>query len=243
MCTPGVPRTGRVMADSKRGGRASTKMTALVLSTYGNICAVRLKGCTTIATTKDHIVPYSHGGQDVLENYRPACKPCNSKRSNRVMPGYGASVVIITGPPASGKTTYVRNHAKPTDVVIDMDAIARALMPIPPAETHVYPEYVRHVAIKARAAAISAATRLRERTTVWLIHAVPQPDDLHDYKRLGWQVITVDPGRDVVEARMRTMRPEVMHRHVARWYAMYGDQNSTDLENPASSASDDSPDW
>lgn len=218
-------------------------MTALVLATYGTVCAVRLKGCTITATTKDHITPYSHGGHDVLENYRPACKSCNSKRSNRVMPGYGASVVVVIGPPASGKSTYVLEHAKPSDLQIDMDAIARALMPIPPTETHVYPEYVRHVAIKARAAAISAATRLRERTTVWLIHAVPQPDDLHDYRQLGWQIITVDPGREVVESRCRTMRPAVMHRHVARWYSLYPKDDLDGGPKPSPTALDDEADW
>lgn len=223
-------------------------MTKLVLLTYGNECHLRLKGCQRVATTKDHIVPYSHGGEDVLENYRPACKPCNSKRGNRVMTGYGASVVVVIGPPAAGKTTYVQEHAKPSDLVVDMDAIARALMVNPPAETHVYPEHVRHVAIKARAAAVHHATRLRERCTVWLIHAIPRPDDLADYKKLGWQVVTVDPGRPVVEARVRTMRPLIMQPQVARWYATYGAPDlvnrSTDSQMfDAMKDADDGADW
>jgi hypothetical protein len=227
-----------------RGGRASVKMTQLVLATYGELCHLRLKGCTVRATTKDHLIPYSHGGEDVLENYRPACKPCNSKRQNRVLTGYGASVVVIIGPPAAGKTTYITEHAKPSDITIDMDAIARALMPHPPAETHVYPEHVRHVAIKTRQAAVHAATRLRERCTVWLIHAIPRPDDLADYKRLGWQVITVDPGRSIVEARARAIRPEIMHAQVTRWYATYGLETAQQLASVATSTPDDGePDW
>ncbi|AMB58246.1 HNH endonuclease [Microterricola viridarii] len=207
---------------SKRGGRASAAMTALVLATYGLQCHLRLKGCTGVATTKDHLVPYSHGGEDVLENYRPACRSCNSRRQNKVMTGYGASVVVLIGPPAGGKTTYLLEHAKPNDVQIDMDAICRALMPIAPTASHDYPEHVRHIGIKARAAAVHHATRLRERVTVWLIHAIPKPDDLADYKRMGWQVITVDPGREVVESRARRERPEQMMHQVARWYATYG---------------------
>lgn len=227
-----------------RGGRASVAMTRLVLETFGYECHLRLAGCTRVATTKDHLVPYSHGGADVLENYRPACKRCNSKRQNRVMTGYGASVVVVIGPPAAGKTHYITEHAKPLDVTIDMDAIARALMPHAPAETHVYPEHVRHVAIKARAAAVHAATRLRERCTVWLIHAIPRPDDLADYKRLGWQVITIDPGRSVVESRARTMRPQVMHSQVARWYSIYGDQSTATLEpTPSARIDDGEADW
>ncbi|RWZ52947.1 HNH endonuclease [Labedella phragmitis] len=75
------------MAASRRGGPASRRVAQLVLETYGRECHLRLKGCTRVATTKDHVVPYSHGGADVLENYRPACKACNSKRQNRVMSG------------------------------------------------------------------------------------------------------------------------------------------------------------
>lgn len=34
-------------------------------------------------------------------------------------------VVLVCGPPASGKSSYVRDNAKPEDIVIDLDLIAR----------------------------------------------------------------------------------------------------------------------
>lgn len=34
--------------------------------------------------TLDHIVPYSHGGPDTYENLRVLCRPCNSRRGNRI---------------------------------------------------------------------------------------------------------------------------------------------------------------
>lgn len=212
----------------KRGGRASSRMTELVLETYGYACHLRMPGCLGIATTKDHVVPHAHGGTDDLENFRPACKPCNSKRQDRVMTGYGASVIVVTGPPAAGKSTWVLKHAKPADVMIDMDRIARALMPIEPDTTHDYPDHVRHVAIAARKAAVNRATRLRERCTVWLIHALPTPDDVAEYKALGWRVEVIDPGREVVEQRARTMRPGAMMHHVQRWYAEHPEQQHVD---------------
>lgn len=39
------------------------------------------------------------------------------------------TVYIITGPPAAGKTTWVRDHAKPGDITIDFDTIAATLSP------------------------------------------------------------------------------------------------------------------
>lgn len=215
-----------------RGGRASQKLTRLVLETYGPVCWLKLPGCTRIATTKDHVIPHAHGGPDTLENLRPACKSCNSKRQDRVMHGYGAAVVVVTGPPAAGKSTYVTQHAKSSDVVIDMDRIARALMPIEPETTHDYPEHVRHVAIAARKAAVRRATRLRERVTVWLIHALPQPDDYAEYRAFGWRIETIDPGRTIVEQRARTMRPALMMRHVERWYAEHPEQVTAPMMLP-----------
>jgi hypothetical protein len=203
----------------RRSGRASTELTALVLATYGNVCHLRLAGCTKIATTKDHVVPYSHGGDDSIENFRPACRPCNSKRGNRVFAGHGAQIKVVIGPPASGKTTHIAEHATGHDITIDLDAIARALMPAPMAHTHVYPAHVRHVAIGARKAAIERATRLRERVTVWIIHAIPTHEELANYRSMHWEVITVDPGRDVVVDRCRRLRPDYMMPAVDRWYA------------------------
>lgn len=203
---------------ARRSGRASSALTALVLETYGRVCHLQLPGCTLVATTKDHLIPYSHGGTDDLENLRPACRHCNSKRQDKVLRGYGAQVIVVIGPPAAGKSTLVRDRADPTDVVIDLDAIARALMPVPAQLTHYYPDHIRHVAIGARQAAIDRAVSLPRRVTVWLIHAVPRPQQLAEYTRLGYRILPVDPGRGVVEQRVRTSRPQSVGPAVQRWY-------------------------
>lgn len=221
-----------------RSGRASVNLTQLVLLEYGDVCWLCGRPG---ATTKDHVIPYSLGGSDDLENLRPAHGTCNKRRGNRVINGYGARIHVVMGPPAAGKTRHVLDHATLTDIVIDLDAIARALMPITLNETHVYPEHVRHVAIGARAAAIDRATRLAAGVGVWIIHADPTHRDLDDYRFLRYDVITIDPGREIVEQRVRAERPPYMRAYVPKWYARHGSASVAELERPVDV--DEGADW
>ncbi|MFF5793955.1 HNH endonuclease [Paeniglutamicibacter sp. NPDC012692] len=238
----------------RKSGRGSKAMTALVLATYGDVCHLKLPGCTRRATTKDHIVPYSLGGEDVLENYRPACRPCNSARGNRIYggAGFGANVKVVIGPPAAGKTTHIEQHSTLNDIMIDLDAIARALMPNQQAHSHVYPVHVRHVAIGARKAAIDRATRLKERCTVWIIHAVPTPDEIARYQAMRWEVIEIDPGREEVLRRCYADRPDYVMPTVDRWYAYKAGRTITDTSDyddattalkPSNTTAQPSRDW
>lgn len=59
------------------GGRRVTRLVALVLAEYGDTC--HLCGRPG-ATTVDHLVPRSAGGDDGLPNLRPAHHSCNSAR-------------------------------------------------------------------------------------------------------------------------------------------------------------------
>ncbi|GAB2906974.1 hypothetical protein GCM10027047_01550 [Rhodococcus aerolatus] len=129
---------------------------------------------------------------------------------------------VVIGPPAAGKSTWVRQHAQPTDVVIDFDLLALALSaPDPDRHPHSHPGTVRRVTHAARDAAIEAAFRLTA-CDVYLIHSTPSASRLDSYRRRGAQVHTVDPGRDVVLARCRAERPAQMLRVAQEWYANGG---------------------
>jgi predicted kinase len=124
---------------------------------------------------------------------------------------------VVTGPPASGKSSWIDARAKPTDIVIDLDRITRALSgPGAPAWNQ-DPLQLR-VAHRARYAAMDEAFTLCDKVDVYLIHTMPSPKALAKYKRLEARIITVDPGRDIVMERISAMRDPDMQRVATRWY-------------------------
>lgn len=214
------------MASGHRGGDENAKLTRAVIDYYGPVCWLKLPGCTRLATTKDHVIPVDLGGDDSMDNLRPACNKCNGKRQNLAISGIdpgGITVVVVCGPPAAGKSSWVTERAKPADVVIDLDRLAAALRTGTVTDTHGYPQHIRNIAIGARKAAIARALRTRYPCTVYLIHAVPAREQLQQYARLHYRIVTLDPGRAEVEARVRKLRPSDSMRGVARWYNAYPD--------------------
>lgn len=79
----------------------------------------------------DHIVPKELGGTDERENLQALCKPCHSTKTYVSDGSFGRAVlqrvVVVCGPPASGKTTYVRERAHVGELVVDVDRIYEAL--------------------------------------------------------------------------------------------------------------------
>ena len=196
---------------SKWGGRRAARLREATLDAYGTVC--HLCGRDG-ADSADHLIPRSLGGPDTLDNLRPAHLSCNQRR------GTGAArrtVTVVCGPPAAGKTTYVHEHARPGDIVIDFDALAVALQ-APGAPTHDHADGVPQVAAAARSAAIAAATSPTSRATgVWLIDSHPTPQRRGSYRARGWELVTIDPGRDVVMGRAGE-RPARALDAIARWY-------------------------
>lgn len=209
----------------KWGGRPAARLVRATLDQWGDECHLcNERG----ATSADHLIPRSRGGADTVENLRPVHVACNQRRGNRTLDEYrarygtarqGVTVRVVCGPPAGGKTSYVRDHASPDDVVIDLDALANALRPASVPDSHDYPRHVRSVAMAARLGAIREAARLRRPVTVWLINTMPSAEQLDTYERDGWDVVVVDPGRDTARARaLAAGRPARALAGIDKWY-------------------------
>ena len=124
---------------------------------------------------------------------------------------------VVTGPPASGKSSWIDAHATARDIVIDLDRITAALTGPGAPRWNQDPTILR-VAHRARYAAMDEAFTLRDEVDIYLIHTMPSPKAIAKYKRLDARIVTVDPGRDIVMQRIEAMRDPGMQRVATRWY-------------------------
>lgn len=196
-------------------GRYAQRVTYAVLQHYGTVCVHCSKDG---ADSAEHVTPRSRRGDDSLDNLRPSHVRCNSRRGTKAMRGYGATATVVMGPPRSGKTTWVREHAQRGDIVVDLDVLAAALT-VGTDQSAGVPGHVRHVAIGARTEAIKRAVALREQVHVWIVHAIPTPAQRADYIEAGAELIIVDPGEDVVMARCEGNAQALAAAR--RWYATH----------------------
>jgi hypothetical protein len=140
---------------------------------------------------------------------------------------------VITGPPAAGKSSWVEARAKPVDIVIDLDRLTRALTG-PGAPQWNHHRVASRVALRARYAAIDEALKHRDQVDVYLIHTMPSPKARARYRRLGAEVVVVDPGEQVVRERVAAMRSPAMEGVVTRWYRDYRRGGSRPVTGQAS---------
>lgn len=133
------------------------------------------------------------------------------------------TVFVVTGPPAAGKSTWVREHAKPGDITIDYDTLAQALSPELPADPAEQPPHVVAVIMAARSAAFDDAAM--DTTTgydTYLVHSMPARQHLNRYLKYGFEIVTIDPGFDVCMARARAERTPRQVAQVRDWYERRG---------------------
>lgn len=167
-----------------------------------------MPGCTIQAAAVDHIVPPEDGGAVFdPENLRAICTHCNNVRAmrTRMQEGWRRSatwIVLVMGPPASGKSTYIAEHKGPHDLVIDYGAMAESMGGASHKEV-----------MAARNAVLKRVQRGQvEAPRVWIHSANPEAERMFPYH----EVVSLDPGRD--EVLSRCSQDRVLARLAEDWY-------------------------
>jgi len=57
---------------------------SIIPTCHLNLYAIDTDG-NEVLMTKDHIIPKSRGGKDILENLQTMCMPCNNKKGNKII--------------------------------------------------------------------------------------------------------------------------------------------------------------
>jgi hypothetical protein len=113
---------------------------------------------------------------------------------------------LVVGPPGDGKTTYVAEHAAPSDLVIDYDQIALALGTGGQPSAHGPAMVARNALLKSLSRGTLGVG------VVWLISANPKAESMFPHHR----VHVVDPALPELEAReLGSTRLELARS----WYA------------------------
>ena len=113
-------------------------------------------------------------------------------------------IYVILGAPCSGKSTYVQEHRKPGDIVIDFDKIAEALGND---EKHKAPEPIKDIAFLVREAAI--AEICKQDYEAWIIHTRPTKQQREMYDAVGAEYIELDTDMETCLQRCESdNRPE-----------------------------------
>ena len=125
---------------------------------------------------------------------------------------------MVTGPPAAGKSAWVRTRAKDGDITIDFDRMAATLTPN--VVNHDPPKHIVTIAIAARKAAIRTALPMSWTRDVYVIHSMPSRRQLAEYGQYDAQIITLDPGREeCLQRASADNRPKRSFEIINEWYA------------------------
>lgn len=127
-------------------------------------------------------------------------------------------VVLVCGPPASGKSTWVRQRAAPGDQVIDFDQLCRSLGS---KARHDHPRSVRQMAKSIRRSIEDKTSEYPGRT--WVIRSLPKASDRAAVaERLGARVVMLaTPAAEAVERARNDNRPEWTESAIRDWWQAY----------------------
>lgn len=181
----------------------------------------------TPADTVHHIVSIKQDWSRRLDpsNLEAICRACHNRLHGR---GEGVSqatqVTLVCGPPGSGKTSYVREHARRGDLILDLDAIFMAISGLP---WYDKPEELLPFAAEARDAILRRLERPSNVRRAWVIMSGAKRQERESLRqRLRAKVVMLDVPADecmrrIKQDQRRAHQVEEWRGLVERWWREY----------------------
>ena len=160
-------------------------------------------------------------------NLKALCEICHARRGAGFWKGKELKkmkyVIVVTGPPGSGKSAYVKQHIKPGDLMWDYDEVLKAMTG---QDLYYRPEWGIDVCTAMRDALyknIDSNTKVKK---VWIITCAPkryQRDELR--KRFDAEVIIIKPDMQVcidrINQDIRRPNKSIWVDAITQWYNDY----------------------
>ena len=219
----------------------------------------RLEGNTSQLVC-DHVEPHRGDVHKFWSGpFQTLCKPCHDGQKQReevaaraagldVYGGKPASyrpewlrpsvipLTIVCGPPASGKSHYVRAHATPADLVIDLDLMVAELLGQPVTHTWDRDKWL-DIAMRKRNALLGELSKHPAWPSAWLIMTEPGAE-----RRTWWAETTKPKAIIVIEASEATCMANAaqdadrdQHHTLAmvrRWWSDYTRRSGDQIVRP-----------
>lgn len=173
----------------------------------------------------DHIIPREKGGPDRQDNLQTLCQSHHSMKTGQETGMFrGLPIItIVCGPPGSGKTSYVLARAQPTDIILDLDRIVKA---VSTTTQHTQPMHIMRCVWEMRDALINHLATTRDVPRAWIIEGAPTPERRNALRdKLKAQVIVLMPTAAQCKARIKKDKERDRltdwNAHIKQWFASY----------------------
>lgn len=187
------------------------------------------RGDTTLATEVHHersIIEFPEL-KYAESNLKALCEVCHARRGAGFWKGKELKkmkyVIVVAGSPGSGKSTYVKQHIKPGDLVWDYDEILKALTG---QNMYYRPEWGIDVCAAMRDALYKNIDSSAKVKKVWIITSAPkryQREELR--KRFDAEIVIIKPDMqdciDRINQDARRLDKSIWIDAINQWYKDY----------------------